>query len=82
MTDEREDFDYFELQKNGTGSQDKIPESKIIVYSFDKYQIKVRLTLNNEFIGIEEIKVNKEFLTHKQKITPKGYHDVDKLYEE
>lgn len=75
-------FDYNNLKKKGTGSHDLIEDYKIINYPFDKYQIKVKLTPNNEFIGIIEIKINKEFLSHKQKIVSKGYIDVDEFYRE
>jgi hypothetical protein len=40
------------------------------------------LTYNNEFIGITEIKINKNFLSFKEKQALKGYHDVDEFYKE
>jgi len=70
--------DYENLENQGTGSHDL--EYKIILYDFDKYQVKIKLTSSNEFIGILEIKINKEFLSYKQKITSRGFHDVDKFY--
>ncbi|MBM2813960.1 MAG: hypothetical protein HW421_722 [Ignavibacteria bacterium] len=76
-------YDYNSLKNLSTGgSQGFIDENKIISYIFDKYQINVKVTSNNEFIGITEIKINKEFLSHKHKITTKGYHDVDEFYKE
>ncbi len=75
-----EDYGYF--QKKGTGSHEDFEDYKIISYPFDKYQIKVKLTPSNEFIEIMEVKINKEFLSHKQKITSKGYIDVDDFYRE
>jgi len=30
---------------------------------------------------VEEIKINKDFLSFKQKITKKGFHDVSKFYK-
>ena len=77
-----EDYDYDKLKNRGTGSHDEPDDYKIIPYTFDKYQIKIKLTPSNEFIGIIEVKINKEFLSYKQKITPKGYHDVDEFYRE
>jgi hypothetical protein len=82
MESHPKDYDYDELKKQGTGSHDDPKDYKIIVYPFDKYEIKVKLTLANEFIGISEVEINKEFLSHKQKITPQGYHDVDEFYNE
>lgn len=75
--------------KEGTGPPDipliyqEFPSSyKDIIYPFDKYEIKVRLTPNNEFIGIVEVKINKDFLSYKQRVTSKGFHDVEEFYKE
>jgi len=76
------DYDYDSLRKQGTGSLEVFDDYKIILYPFDKYQIKIKLTPANEFIGIIEVKINKEFLSYKQKISTKGYHDVDEFYRE
>lgn len=74
--------DYEELKDKGTGSQGELTDYKIIVFPFDRYEIKIKLKPNNEFLEVIEVKINKEFLSHKQKIAPKGYHDVDKFYPE
>jgi hypothetical protein len=59
------------------------PESgKSISYPFGKYVIKVKLTDDNKFMGILEIKINKDFLDYKQKLISKGIHDVDEYYRE
>lgn len=78
----RDDYDYSNPKDQGTGSHNESDDYKIIVYPFDKYQIKVKLTPTNEFIGIVEIKINREFLSHKQKMASKGFHDVDEFYRE
>lgn len=75
-------YDYNNIKNQGTGSLEKFDDCKIILYPFDKYQIKIKLTPSNEFIGIIEIKVNKEFLSHKQKITSQGFLDVEEFYKE
>ena len=77
-----DELDYEKLRKTGTGSHDLFDDYKIIVYPFDKYQIKIKLTPTNEFIGIMEVKINKKFLSHKQKMISKGYHDVAEFYRE
>ena len=79
---QEKDYDYNNLKKQGTGSHDLPDDYKIILYPFDKYQITIKLTLSNEFIGITEVKINKDFLSYKQKTSTKGYHDVDKFYPE
>lgn len=65
-----------------TGSNNDLYNTKVIESVLGKYTLKIRVTLSNEFLGIEEIKINKEFASYKSKITPKGYHDVSKYYEE
>jgi hypothetical protein len=75
-------YDYDNLKNQGTGSHEALGDCKIILYPFDKYQIKIKLTPSNEFIGIVEVKVNKEFLSHKQKITSQGFLDVEEFYQE
>lgn len=74
--------DYGKSRNKGTGSQEDFEDYKIITYPFDKYQIKVKLTPSNEFIDIVEIKINKEFLSNKQKIISKSCIDVSKFYRE
>lgn len=76
------EFGYNKIKKEVTGSHDFFEDYKIIDYPFNKYQIKIKLAPNNEFIGIIEIKINKDFLSHKQKIISSGYIDVDDLYRE
>jgi len=71
---------YFEKQK--TGSRDAPEDYKIIGYPFGKYEVTIKLSLNNEFIEIQKIKVNKDFRSYKQKMISKGFHDVDEFYEE
>jgi len=76
------DYDYNNFKNQGTGSHDEPEGYKTILYTFDKYQIEIKLTPTNEFIGIIGVKINKEFLSHKQKITSQGFHDVDEFYPE
>lgn len=75
------EYTYENLKNEGTG-REVSEEYKERVYPFDKYEIKVRLSPTNEFIGIVEVKVNKDFLSYKQKSTSKGFHDVEEYYRE
>ena len=77
-----EEWDYKNVKNRGTGSHGDMDDFKIIPYPFDKYQIKVKLTPTNEFIGIVEVGINKDFLSYKQKTTLRGFHDVDEFYRE
>lgn len=76
------DYNYNTLKNQGTGGRDKPEDYKTIIYPFDKYQIKIKLSSSNEFIGIIEVKINKEFLSYKQKIASQNFHDVDRFYRE
>ena len=79
------ELDYDVLKDQGTGSHGDFEEFKIVTYPFDRYLIKVKLTPTNEFIGIVEVSVNKDFLSHQQRLvflTSLGLHDVEEFYEE
>lgn len=78
--DTNKEYDY--TKDRGTGGRDRSGDYKFIVYPFDRYQIKVKLTANNEFVGIVEVKMNRDFLSHKQRMASKGVHDVDDFYRE
>ena len=64
-----------------TGSHD-FYEKKIRVYPFGKYEITVELTSDNKFIGIVEVKINKDFLSYSQKIASTKVHDVEDYYKD
>ena len=78
-------IDYEELKNQGTGSHTMPRELKIVEIPFDKYIIKIKLSPENEFLGIQGVMVNKEFLSYSQKIaalSASGYHDVEEYYRE
>lgn len=77
-------YDYLKLNDStmATGSHDDIEPNKIQVCPFDQYEITVKLTNTNEFIGIIEVKMNKEFLSYKQKIESQGHIDLNEEYPE
>jgi len=53
------------IQNIGTGSN--TPKYTTIVYPFDMYEIVVKLTIDGKFVSIEEVRVNKDFRTYKNK---------------
>jgi len=79
---DKREYDYNKLKQEGTGGPDMPSDFKTIVYPFNKYQITIRLTQDNRFIEVIEVKINKEFLSHKQKISTSGSIDVRKDYPE
>ncbi len=68
--------------RNSTENDIERNEFKTIVYPFGKYQITVNLDNLNRFIGITEIKINKEFISSMHQIVLKDYHDVLNFYED
>lgn len=79
---ESNQYDYGSFTNQGTGSHGEIQDFKIISYPLGRYEIKIKLSLTNEFIEIMEVGINKDFMNQKQKTSIKGYHDVDKFYLE
>lgn len=71
-----------DAENEGTGAHEKPVDSEVIFYPFGRYEIGVELTPTNEFIGIVEVRINKEFLSYKQKMASRGFHDVDEFYPE
>lgn len=63
---------------------EKIPKSspREVVYPFGHYEIVVSVSDEGKFVGIVEVRVNKDFRDYKQKKESRGYHDVTDLYEE
>jgi hypothetical protein len=82
MMSESTKYNYDTFSQDATGQVGNIEKYKIITFPFGKYEIKVKLTLSNEFLGIIEVGVSKDFISVEQKMNLKGYHDVEKLYEE
>lgn len=55
---------------------------KEIVVSFDRFRIKVSLTLDNRFVGIVEVSLKKDFRSPEDKARTQGFHDVADLYDD
>lgn len=79
---EKSEYDYDISREQGTGGRGEGYDYQIVSYPFDRYEIKVKLSPSNQFIGITEVKLNKNFLAHRQRIGAQGYLDVDEYYRE
>jgi hypothetical protein len=55
---------------------------KRIVYPFGIYEITIKLGESNEFLGILEVKANKDFMEFRKKAGQTGFQDVDEYYED
>jgi hypothetical protein len=74
--------DKYESKDNENVTGSHIEEYKILDYPFGRYEIKIKLSKDNKFLDIIEIKINKDFLSFRQKMASKGVHDVEKFYRE
>ena len=73
--------DHFKIEP-GTGNIEIFQNFKYIEIPFEKYIIKIKLTMDNKFIEIVEIRIKKDFLSFSQKMHHYGSHDVDEFYNE
>jgi hypothetical protein len=66
----------------GTGSH-AANRHKMLSYPFGRFEILVELTEDNQFVGISEVRLRKDFRTPAQKLlSSKGDHDVEEFYQE
>lgn len=54
---------------------------KVQICDFDPFIIAVKLTPDDKFLGILEIKMNRDFLSHKQKMASLDSFDVEPYLE-
>ena len=71
-----------EKEEESTGMIDELEEVHYIKYPFDRYIIKVAVSSNNEFIGIKEVEINKDFRNYKQKRRSKLSPKIEDFYFE
>ncbi len=57
------------------------PRIRIVSVQFDRYTIKVKLGGANEFLGIVEVGVKKDFRSLRERIDSQGGHDVSDFYD-
>jgi hypothetical protein len=53
-----------------------------ITYRFEKYDIVVKLTPDGKFVGIEEVRINKDFRSYRQQTPQAIFAHVDELPSE
>ena len=82
MEVEPKEYNYDTFVKQATGSVGEHENYKIISYHFDRYEIKIKVSPSNEFLEVTEVKLNKDFLSHMQRLGIQTYVDVDKFYQE
>lgn len=60
-----------------TGSN--IPKYVTVTYPFEIYEIVVKLTIDGKFVGIEEVKINKDFRNYKNKTGQTIFSEINEL---
>lgn len=73
----KEDSVKEKMRNVGTGSDSS--EYKTLVYPFEMFEIVVKLTLDGKFVGIEEIRINKDFRSYKTQSPQRIFAEVDEL---
>lgn len=76
-----ENYEHSTLSTPATGSHDFV-NTKHVRYPFGKYEIVVELTIDDKFLGIVEVEVNKDFRTHAQRIASTNVLDVEEYYKD
>lgn len=80
---EQEKYNINNYVSDATGtSRSSMRDNKIVTEHFDVYEISIEVTPQNEFIRILEVKLNKDFLSQRQRMGSQSYLDVDKYYIE
>lgn len=75
-------FNYQNFTAQSTGSVSEGQDYEILTVTFDKYEIKIKVSPKKEFLEILEVRVNQDFLSQRQKLGAQSYVDVDKYYRE
>jgi len=63
-------------------SSERTDNSRIVVYFLGPYEILIRLSEDNKFIEVTEMRINKDFRSHSQRIISTGHHNVEQFYDE
>lgn len=82
METDRKLFKYDSFIAQSTGKRSESEDYRILTTTFDRYDIKIKVSPENEFIEVLEVKINKDFLSQKQRMGVQSYLDVDKYYRE
>lgn len=65
-----------------TGSFDLDQNIRLIDYAFGPFQVKIRVNESNQFLGITEISINKQFVNPITIANKKGFEEIEEYYKE
>lgn len=72
----------YSSSKKEVESTGSIEETKfnILEYPFDRYIITVNLSPKNEFLGITDVRINKDFRNYKEKQYSQAFLNIEDFY--
>lgn len=71
-----------DLTRGSTGADLDENRQKLVAVPYENFEIVVRLSEDNRFLGIAELRIKKDFLSHEQRVANTGVFDVDEFYRE
>lgn len=75
-------YSYFDLTRGSTGADIEVASRKLVAVPYENFEIVVCLSEDNRFLGIAELRIKKDFLSHEQRVANSGVFDVDEFYQE
>lgn len=65
-----------------TGDYDEgLEGTRTVVYPFGSYEILVKLTSDDRFLEVVEVRVNKDFRSYNQRLSSTGHHNAEEFYD-
>ncbi len=75
-------YSYLDLTRGSTGAELDENRQKLVAVPYENFEIVVCLSEDNRFLGIAELRIKKDFLSHEQRVANTGVFDVDEFYRE
>ena len=72
INDKETHIHHLKLEFTGSKSRDEY----IRLYPFGRYVIAVRLSGDGKFLGIEEVRIDRDFRSYEQKIPEKAFRNI------
>jgi hypothetical protein len=69
-------------RETGIATGNGLDEFVSVTYCFQKYEIIMKLTTDGKFVGIEEVRINKDFRTFKQQTPQEIFKHIEELPSE
>jgi len=76
------DYSYSHLTRDSTGADLEEKRYKLVAVPYENFEIVVRLSEDNRFLGVAELRIKKDFLSPEQRVANTGVFDVDEFYRE